>query len=120
MFTNTINYEALFPKVAAVIHHGGSGTTHTALKHACPTMIIPHVIDQFQWNILIHNLGLGPLGSSINKLNKKEFKIAIMDLISNENYKIKAQGISEKIKKEEKENEFMINNLIKIKYIKNG
>jgi len=44
-FVAQIPYNWIFPKMYGVIHHGGSGTTHLALKHGCATMIIPHIID---------------------------------------------------------------------------
>jgi UDP:flavonoid glycosyltransferase YjiC (YdhE family) len=46
-FVNNLPYDWLFPKIYAVVHHGGSGTTHTALKYGCPNLIIPHILDQF-------------------------------------------------------------------------
>jgi len=36
----------LFPKVAAVVHHGGSGTTHEALRWGRPGVICPLFADQ--------------------------------------------------------------------------
>jgi len=53
-FVSNIPYDWIFPKVFAVVHHGGSGTTHLALKYGCASMIIPHIIDQFVWNRIIH------------------------------------------------------------------
>jgi len=65
-FVDQIPYDYIFPKVYAVIHHGGSGTTHMALKYACASMIIPHIIDQFVWNNIISEKGLGPKWSFIS------------------------------------------------------
>lgn len=94
LFVDYVNYDFVFPKLQAVIHHGGSGTTHTALKYACPTMIIPHVIDQFQWNRLIKKIGVGPLGPSINKIDVETFKKSLLDLINNPLYKVKVVRIA--------------------------
>ena len=99
-FTSNLPYDWIFPKMYAVIHHGGSGTTHTALKYACPSLIIPHILDQFYWNTTISNLHLGPQGISIKKFNEKDFEIKLLDLINNETFKRNAKLISEKMKTE--------------------
>ena len=68
---NTGNEIIHFPKIYAVIHHGGSGTTHQGLKYGCATMIIPHIIDQFVWNKIIYNIGAGPKGIKVDKITTK-------------------------------------------------
>ena len=100
-FVNRIPYDWIFPKVYAVVHHGGSGTTHLALKHGCASMILPHIIDQFLWNSLVNNLGAGPKGMSINKLSKAKLELKLLNLLTNKSYKDKAKEISEKMKKED-------------------
>ena len=70
-FVKQVPYDWIFPKIYAVIHHGGSGTTHTAIKHGCATMIIPHIIDQYAWNDLVSDLGIGPVGG----LNPKKWRL---------------------------------------------
>src|SRR5207248_1968448 len=42
-------HAALFPRVAAVVHHGGAGTTHAAALAGVPQVIVPHLLDQFGW-----------------------------------------------------------------------
>jgi UDP:flavonoid glycosyltransferase YjiC (YdhE family) len=39
----------LFPRCAAIVHHGGAGTTQSALLAGRPSVVIPHVTDQFFW-----------------------------------------------------------------------
>ncbi len=92
-FVSGIPYDWIFPKVYAVIHHGGSGTTHMALKHGCATMIIPHIIDQFVWNKMMANLGVGPKGISIGKIATKRLEPRILALLRQKNYKKRAEQI---------------------------
>ncbi len=99
-FVNYVPYDWIFPKMYAIIHHGGSGTTHTALKYACPSLVIPHILDQFYWNKTISNLHLGPKGMSIKNLNEKNFESKLLDLINNESYKRNAKLISQRMKAE--------------------
>jgi sterol 3beta-glucosyltransferase len=49
----------LFPKMAAVIHHGGAATTAAGLRAGIPTIIIPHGNDQFAWGRRVFELGVG-------------------------------------------------------------
>jgi UDP:flavonoid glycosyltransferase YjiC (YdhE family) len=106
-FVNTIPYEWIFKRVYAVIHHGGSGTTHTALNYGCASLILPHIIDQFGWNQLIHQHKLGPKGISINKLRSKNVKQAIYSLYHNLEYKKNTEGISYAMQTENAESELL-------------
>lgn len=99
-FLKQIPYDWIFPKMYAVIHHGGSGTTHMALKYGCASMIIPHIIDQYSWNDLVSNLGVGPKGIAINKITRQKLESRILDLFQNQSYKTKAIQVSKEMKKE--------------------
>ena len=43
---DSVPHDALFPRSAAVVHHGGAGTTHAGLRHGRPTLICPFFADQ--------------------------------------------------------------------------
>ncbi|KAK6164268.1 hypothetical protein DH2020_001132 [Rehmannia glutinosa] len=53
-------HDWLFLQCAAVVHHGGAGTTAAGLKAACPTTIIPFFGDQPFWGERVHARGVGP------------------------------------------------------------
>jgi UDP:flavonoid glycosyltransferase YjiC (YdhE family) len=53
-------HRQLFPRMAGLIHHGGSGTTHNAARAGVPQAIVPHLLDQYFWGQRVANLGLGP------------------------------------------------------------
>jgi sterol 3beta-glucosyltransferase len=50
----------LFERVAAVVHHGGAGTTGAGLRAGRPTVIVPHGIDQPFWARAVHARGASP------------------------------------------------------------
>lgn len=56
-----VPYERLFPRVAAVVHHGGAGTTGTAVASGRPQVVCPFVADQPFWARRMHLLGVAPL-----------------------------------------------------------
>lgn len=85
-FVTQIPYEWLLPKMYAIMHHGGSGTTHLAVKYGCASMIIPHIMDQHIWNDLNVKLGVGPKGIPITKLSVPKLEPLIQKLWSDSSY----------------------------------
>lgn len=53
-------HDWLFPRVTAVVHHGGAGTTAAGLRAGRPSVIIPFFGDQPYWGQRVHALGTGP------------------------------------------------------------
>jgi len=100
-FVSQIPYDWVFPRMHAVMHHGGSGTTHLALKNGCATLIIPHFIDQFVWNEIISDLGLGPLGIQISRLNNKNLERKVLELLRDKNYKERSERIGSQMQEED-------------------
>jgi vancomycin aglycone glucosyltransferase len=54
-----VNLQALFARVAAVVHHGGAGTTTTATRAGAPQVVVPQVADQPYWAGRVADLGIG-------------------------------------------------------------
>ena len=52
-------HDWLFPRVKAVVHHGGAGTTAAGLKYGKPTMIVPFFGDQPFWGAMVAEAGAG-------------------------------------------------------------
>ena len=53
-------HDWLFPQCAAVVHHGGAGTTHEALRWGRPSVVCPVFGDQPFWGRRVASLGAGP------------------------------------------------------------
>src|SRR6195256_6771062 len=54
-----VNQQALFGRVAAVVHHGGAGTTTTTARAGAPQVVVPQVADQLYWAARVADLGIG-------------------------------------------------------------
>ena len=54
-----VNQQALFRRVAAVIHHGGAGTTVAAARAGAPQVVVPQIGDQPFWARRVAELGIG-------------------------------------------------------------
>jgi sterol 3beta-glucosyltransferase len=60
LLLNSTPHDWLFPQMAAVVHHGGAGTTAAGLRAGVPTITTPTYGDQFFWGQRIAALGAGP------------------------------------------------------------
>lgn len=54
-----VNVRALFPRVAAIVHHGGAGTTTAAALAGVPQVVVPQIYDQHYWADRVQQLGIG-------------------------------------------------------------
>ena len=106
-FVSQISYDWVFPKMYAVIQHGGAGTTHLAIKYGCATMIIPHFMDQFVWDRIVFDMGVGPKGVNVSRITNKNLEPKVLELFTNKNFKEKSEKIGNQMKKEDFEDEII-------------
>jgi len=59
LVVNSVPHDWLFPQMAAVVHHGGAGTTSAGLRAGVPSIIIPFGVDQPFWGKRVFQLGVG-------------------------------------------------------------
>ncbi|MGW6612012.1 glycosyltransferase [Streptomyces erythrochromogenes] len=59
LLVGDVNQQALFPRVAAIVHHGGAGTTTTASRSGTPRVVVPQIGDQPSWAARVADLGIG-------------------------------------------------------------
>lgn len=91
-------HEWLFPRCSCVIHHGGAGTTHTALASGTPSMICSTYADQPFWGERITELNVGR-HLPFPKMTKENLTRAIQDL-QDESVKARAAELGKSIKAE--------------------
>ena len=70
-------HEALLPRCALAIHHGGSGTTHSACRAGIPSMVMPFAADQFFWADRLQRLGVAPAPLSPKRLQPQALADAL-------------------------------------------
>ncbi|RAL15750.1 putative sterol glucosyltransferase [Aspergillus homomorphus CBS 101889] len=70
-------HEWLFQHVAAVVHHGGAGTTACGLAHGRPTAIVPFFGDQPFWGNMVARAGAGARPIPYSRLNSQDLADAI-------------------------------------------
>lgn len=81
MLVGNVPHSWLFPRMAAVVHHGGAGTTAAGLIAGKPTLIIPHTGDQPAWGLRVWELGVGAKPIPKKKLNQEALEAALKELL---------------------------------------
>lgn len=89
----------LFPRMAAVIHHGGAGTTAAGLRAGVPSIIIPSGTDQFAWGRRVYELGVGAKPIPRKQLNAEKLAEAIQFALTKD-VRDKAKELGAKIQSE--------------------
>ncbi|MEO8051379.1 MAG: glycosyltransferase [Acidobacteriota bacterium] len=93
-------HDWLFPKVAAVIHHGGAGTTAASLRAGKPTSICPFFGDQPFWAKRVAKLGLGPPALNRKSLSADSV-VAAIRFMEDSQVRHRAEDIARKIGQED-------------------
>lgn len=70
-------HDWLFSRTSLVIHHGGSGTTHSAARAGVPSVVLPFAADQFFWADRLKQLGVAPDAGSAQRVTTATLSQAI-------------------------------------------
>ncbi|HEY2441351.1 MAG TPA: glycosyltransferase [Solirubrobacteraceae bacterium] len=89
-----VAYDALFPHVAGVVHHGGAGTTALGLRHGRPTLCIPALADQFFWGHRVRAIGAGPSPLPLARLRRDRLAERLAALAGEGGYAARASRIA--------------------------
>lgn len=98
LYVDEMPFELLFPRLAAVIYHGGTGTMAAIARAGIPQAAIPFMGDQFDNRRQIVKLGLGPDTCDFKKMTAESISSAISACITDEKYKRNAYEISQRLK----------------------
>lgn len=94
-------HDWLLPRMAAVVHHGGAGTTAAGLRAGKPTIICPFLGDQPFWGWAVHRAGVGPKPIPERKLTSDRLAEAITAAGSDLEMQKRAAALGEKIQAED-------------------
>lgn len=96
-----VPHDWLFPQMAAVVHHGGAGTTGAALRAGESSVICPFVADQPFWGRRVAALGIGPAPIPQGKLTAEGLAEAIRMAVTNQSMRERAAAFGETIRAED-------------------
>jgi sterol 3beta-glucosyltransferase len=91
----------LFPRMAALVHHGGAGTTAAGLRAGVPSIIVPFFLDQPFWGQRLYELGVGTQPIPRSKLTTERLSAAILEATTNRAMQEKAAELGKKIAAED-------------------
>jgi sterol 3beta-glucosyltransferase len=97
---DSIPHSWLFPRVSAVVHHGGASTTAAGLKAGIPSIIIPFFGDQPFWGQRVAELSVGSMPIPRKKLTAERLANAIREVVSNTDMRQRAARLGKQIEAE--------------------
>jgi sterol 3beta-glucosyltransferase len=100
--TASVPHSWLFPQVAAVVHHGGAGTTAAGLRAGKPTLCVPFIsLDQSFWGWRVADLGVGLPPIPFNRLTAEKLAQAVTTAVSDPAIRQRASELGAKIRSED-------------------
>lgn len=94
-------HDWLFPKMKAIVHHGGAGTTAAALRSGVPSVVVPFFADQPFWGRRLMDLGVSPSPIPKPRLSADRLANAIQKAIHLSPMPQRAEEIACKMQSEE-------------------
>lgn len=98
LYVDDLPFEKLFPKMAAAVYHGGTGTMAAIVRAGIPQAAFPFMGDQFDNRNQIVKLGLGPDTCDFKEISSEAISKAIKECVSVDNFKKNAVQLSQKLK----------------------
>ena len=99
-YVDDVPHAWLFPRMAAVVHHGGAGTTGAGLRAGVPSLVRPFIGDQFAWAGQVVNLGVGRQVAGGKKMTAEALAQAIDAAVHDATLRSRAAALGEKIRAE--------------------
>jgi UDP:flavonoid glycosyltransferase YjiC (YdhE family) len=98
---DSVPFSWLFLRMAAVVHHGGAGTTAAGLRAGVPSVVIPFFADQPFWGQKVEELGVGPSPIPLRKLTVDRLSQAIRTAVNDPAIRQQATELGSKIMAED-------------------
>jgi len=90
----------LLPRAAAVVHHGGSGTSHSAARAGAPSVVTPFAGDQFFWAERLRLAGVAPAAVNGRRPKAEAFARAL-DFAASAPARDRARALGERMRAED-------------------
>ena len=96
-----VPHDWLFPRISAMVHHGGAGTTGVAMRSGLPQLGVPFGYDQMLWANQIHALGVGPAPIPAESMTVERLVPALRQLATNQDMRDRAAAVSARVRAED-------------------
>ncbi|WP_433047109.1 glycosyltransferase [Dactylosporangium sp. CS-033363] len=92
-----VPHEWLFPRMAAVVHHAGAGTTAAGLRAGVPSVPVPVMVDQPFWAQRLQQLGVSPGPIRMRHLTADNLAKALSLAVTDPVYRTRAETLAERL-----------------------
>lgn len=90
----SVPHDVLFPRMAALVHHGGAGTTSAAVRSGAPQVIVPHLGDQFYTGQLLWERGIAASPIPKESLTVDKLTVALAHVLNDASTRARAQALA--------------------------
>ena len=97
---NRSPYVNVFPRCAAIVHHGGAGTTQSSLLAGRPSVVVAHMADQFFWGAEMRRLGAGGKTLTRKSLTAAKLANAISNVLGDSSMAERALSLGQQLARE--------------------
>lgn len=94
-------HDWLFPRMSAVVHHGGAGTAAAGLRAGVPSIVVPFFADQPFWARTVAQAGVGPAPIPRQQLTAARLADAITSAVTDSQLQAHAAALGERIRAED-------------------
>jgi len=99
--TDNVPFDWLWPQCAAVVHHGGSGSTAAGLRAGVPSLVVAFMADQPFWGQRVFELGCGPQPILRKQLTIERLTAALDRAVRDQRIHDRAAEIGRKLQSED-------------------
>lgn len=101
LLVGDLPHDWLFPRMAAVVHHAGAGTTAAGLRAGIPAIPVPVLLDQPFWAARLHGLGVAPRPIPLSELTADALAEALRSGLHEPDYRDRAAELGRRIRAED-------------------
>lgn len=100
LFQEFARHAALFPRATAVVHQGGAGTLHQALRAGRPTLVVPFAHDQPDNAYRVERLGISRTVRA-SRYRARRVERVLADLLADGSYRARAAHVGQRVREED-------------------
>ena len=98
LVVDDLPHDWLFPRMAAVVHHAGAGTTGAGLRAGVPAVPVPVLVDQPFWADRLHRLGVAPPPLPLHDLTRDTLTDALRSCLGQLSYRERAAELAHRVR----------------------
>jgi sterol 3beta-glucosyltransferase len=90
----------IFPFCSLVVHHGGAGTTHSATRSGCPSIVVRHFLDQSYWGAELNRLRIAPRIIDRRDVTSDRLAASMRSVLQSPDMKVRAEELGRIMREE--------------------